>query len=520
MMTISSAFKNACDALFLEPIDDDEIEDDIGLGELVDAAQEGAAALKDKAVAFGSSIVGSALVQKGKAVIGENVGMAIGAACPSAAVGFAAATNAASKLVGESEHKSKMVFGIGVLGALTATALTTGLTYLTGAPVECGPALQYMVTAAGTIAGGMTGLQAMDQEVTVDYIPRTAAALATGSVVGGIASAVSSIPIVGTAASLAGAVSSPVLATAAYFAPEIATMADRVLHAEPMPGNNYDPGVFVQTVAGRQGGSKEFSKAVIGQVTQSPLIASVAQIVLKDMIDKKLATNAFVRAFNEYAIILQDETVQEQIEALKKDPSPARQEAVKQTLARLVGEKYSLTEKGIAGTVQLGSSFVLSSLVDQLAAQIEKQEQDCFSFTLSDKAQTQAMLKALLPSLIPLIGVCAKRERAESQDLKPQEIETFYQNMTQALLSSYSNSMLVRGAGKLVSAAIPFMQSHGQFISRLLAATIGDALKVAMAKFPLVDRLLTTIGVKKAFKAVKGLVFKAPANKDDPNLGG
>jgi hypothetical protein len=95
--------------------------------------------------------------------------------------------------------------------------------------------------------------------------------------------------------------------------------------------------------------------------------------------------------------------------------------------------------------------------------------------------------------------------------------------------------MLVRGAGKLVSAAIPFMQSHGQFISRLLAATIGDALKVAMAppeekpktlwqsmkaKFPLVDRLLTTIGVKKAFKAVKGLVFKAPANKDDPNLGG
>lgn len=435
-----------------------------------------------KVADFSESVVGSKLIETGKGMVAENAGMLIGAAFPEVAVGYRVGKSIASNLVKESEDKSMVVEGAGVAAALTAAALTKGLTYLTGVPMESMLALDYMVTAAGTIAGGMNGLEVAGKEVPNDYIPRTAAYIVTTGVVGKGVEALSSLPLPGPVSAtvaVSGSILKPLTGMAAYYGPETAQAVDNYIHAEPAPQNEpnlYDLGEFVKNVAkNAHGDTSAFATSLTENVVESPLITSILQMLLKQSIDAKVGTNALVRAVNDFAMIIQENSIMKKIKELKATPDELKKDALKHEIAEQVAKKYELLEKMGANYIQKKSDPFVASIVDQIVDLMGRKEKEYMGMELSDTEQTRVLLEALIPSLIPMIGIYAKREIGASKELTSEEIETFYQNFNAFIFAPYNDYSLVRGAQGLISMAIPFMQSQAQFIPALLSTKIGEA---------------------------------------------
>ncbi len=426
--------------------------------------------------------VGKTIAETGKRMIGENVGMLVGAAFPEASMAYAAGKAAASNFVGESENKSIIVEGAGVAAALTATALSTGLSYLTGTPMEYGQALGYMVTAAGTIAGGMNGLEAVGEKVPENYIPRTAAYLVTTGAVGGVVKAAADVlpGPVSTVTTVAGSVLKPVVGLAAYSAPEVISLADTIIHPMPPKENSYDPSEFIKNIAkNAQGDLPALVTSMAGNLVESPLISSIIQTLFVHTIDNRLATNAIVRAVNDFVNAIQDKSIQEKIRELKATPDEIKRDALKkeivELIAKLVAEKYGPLEKKLAKYLQSKSDSSAKGLAATIANLMSRKEKAIIGRELSDAKQTQALLEALIPSLIPMIGVYAKRE-VGAKDLSPKEIETFYQNFNAMIFAPYNDYSIVRGVQGLISTAIPFMQKYAQFIPEFLAEKIGSSM--------------------------------------------
>ncbi|MGH2612258.1 MAG: hypothetical protein ACRDFB_04325, partial [Rhabdochlamydiaceae bacterium] len=434
----------------------------------------------DKVAAFSRSIVGSKLIQTGKAVIGENVGMLVGAAFPEASIAYAVGTAAANSALGDSEKKSKIVQGAGIVAALTVTALTTSLSYMTGTPMEYGQALGYMVTAAGTIAGGMNGLQAMGQQVPDNYIPRTAAYLATTGVVGGAVSSIRSLPLPGavsTAIGVGGGVLKTVAGTASYYAPEAAMLADKIIRQGPHLENLYDPGTFAQNVATHANGdTSAFSASIASNYIESPFFSSLVQRLLTRTINKKAATNAIVKGLNDFVVVMQDKDIQQKINEFKASPDQAKKDLLQQAISQLVEKKYGMIERGIANMIRKKSDPQIPGLVQQIVEMMSKKETEFFGMELSNSTQIKNLLEIMLPSLIPLIGIYAKRELISSQELPTEEIEKFYQNVNEVIFAPYNEYWLARGVQGLISTAIPVMQQKAQFIPALLSEKLGQSM--------------------------------------------
>lgn len=429
-----------------------------------------------KGVAFSKSVVGSKLIQTGKAMIGENVGMMVGASFPEAVVAYTVTKQATDS------NKA------GIAAALTLTALSTSLAYLTGTPMEYSQALGYMVTASGTIAGGMTGLETMGQEVPEGYVPRTAAYLATTGVVGTVASGVSTVaeyvplPLVSTTTNVVGKVATKVAGTAAYYGPESVVVVERMMN--PKPSNLFDPGEFTRNVAvNANGDSKAFAESMAKKLIESPLLASITRLLIQHNIDQKVSTNAQVRAMNKFAQHLQSETIQEKIRELRATPNQLRKDALKNEIAEVVAQEYGALEKVIANNVKAAADPMISTLITQITDLMAKKEVEYFGMTLSNESQTKDLLEVLLPVLIPMIGVYTKRELLETKELSKDEIESFYGTISAALFAPYNEYMLGRGMQGLVATAIPFMQEYGQFLPSLLSESIGQSMADPVINF-------------------------------------
>lgn len=397
-----------------------------------------------KLSAFSKSIVGNKLIQTGKSMVCENIGMVVGAAFPEQAISFAAGKAAANKLVPDAPK-------IAIAAGLTMAALSTSIDYLTGG--ETGPALQMMVTAAGTIAGGMTGLEAGGIAVPEGYIPRTAAYLATAGATNGL------------------------IGTVAYFVPEVAAVAQKIANAKPNPVNFYDPGHFAQNVVKiGYGGNEAVADLMTHKLTDSPLFSSLVQMLLKQNVDKNVVTNAITRALNDYFEFLQDVGIQKMLEEYKARPDEISKALIKEEIARKIEKKYSLIEKQLASHIQLKSESAAAYLAEYLADTVQKNEKELFGMDLSTKKQNQELLEILMPALLPHIGVYYKREMTKTQALTPKEVEQFYQNVSGLMFAPYSDTMIGAGMQGLISTLIPVMQQKGQFIAKMLSEQIGHSL--------------------------------------------
>lgn len=399
-----------------------------------------------KLSAFSNSIVGNKVIQAGKSMVCENIGMLIGAALPEQTISFAAGKAAANALV--PDHPN-VAIGVG----LTVAALSTSLNYLTGG--ETGPALQMMVTAAGTIAGGMTGLEAGGIAVPENYIPRTAAYLATAGATNGV------------------------VGTLAYFGPEVAAVTDKIMNAKPNPDivNMFDPGNFAQNVVNNAYGSADAAADMMAhKLTDSPLFSGLVQMLLKHSVEKNVATNAITRAMNDYFEFIQDAGIQKMLEEFKAVPDEISKALIQEEIAKGMKKKYTALEKQVAGQIQLKSDATAAYLAGYLADMTQKNEKELFGMDLSTKEQNKELLEILIPALIPHIGVYYKREVTEPQALTPEEVEQFYKNVSAVMFAPYSGTMIGTGMYGLVSTLIPVLQNKGQFIAKMLSEQIGQSL--------------------------------------------
>ncbi len=399
-----------------------------------------------KLSAFSKSIVGNKLIQSGKSMVCENIGMLIGSALPHQTISFAAGKAAANKLVPDAPN-------IAIAAGLTVAALSTSIDYLTGG--ETGPALQMMVTAAGTIAGGMTGLEAGGIAVPEGYIPRTAAYLATAGATNGL------------------------LGTVAYFGPEVSTVAQKIANAKKssVKVNMYDPGHFAQNVVKIGYGSNEaVADLMAHKLTDSPLFSSLVQMLLKQTVDKNVITNAITRALNDYFEFLQDVGIQKMLEEYKARPDEISKALIQEEITKKMEKKYGLIEKQLVSHIRLKSDSAAVYLAGHLTDTIQKNEKELFGMDLSTKKQNQELLEILMPALLPHIGVYYKREMTKTQALTSKEVEQFYQNVSALMFAPYSDTMIGAGIQGLISTLIPVMQSKGQFIAKILSEQIGHSL--------------------------------------------
>jgi hypothetical protein len=104
---------------------------------------------------FAGSVIGKQVVATGLGVVGNSVGMAVGTAFPELTVAYGVG--------GAVNEKYGKVAGVGA--ALTVGALGMALSALTTGDGTIAQTTQFMLTSAGSIVGGMTGIKASGQKV-------------------------------------------------------------------------------------------------------------------------------------------------------------------------------------------------------------------------------------------------------------------------------------------------------------------------------------------------------------------
>ncbi len=508
----------------------------------------------DKAASFSEGTIGKAIIEGTKGAVGETVGSMIGAAFPEATVAFQVGKKVAEAKLPDSENKSMLATGAGVVAALTVTALTTSLSYLTGTPMEYNRGVAYMVSTAGTLAGGMAGLEAVGQKVSKGHILRTAASLGATSAIGTAASVVSqavqNVPVVNTVVNVAGSVVTTVAATAAYYGPEVAAngpkVVDKILHPQASPANQYDPGEFaLNVVANAHGDTNAISSSMAKKLVDSPLLLSLTRLLLAHTIDKKIATNAIARSINKISELMQDPAIKQKVAELKANPTVQTKEALVLALRAAVENQYGAVEQQVAKITRNKATAAIPSIVTSIVTLMHDKEVEFFGMELSNNAQTKALLESVLPELIPMLAVYVKREALSPTDLTKDEVNGLYQNLNAALFAPYSDYKIAKGAKGILSAGLSLLQNHAQFLPRLLSEKIGcslvepiitlddnpdfdiDKIEVPAEKKPvkksvwstirdklgLIRTIVRIIGVKKFMQVVKTTLIKFFINK-------
>ncbi len=439
----------------------------------------------DKAANFSEATIGKAIIEGTKGAVGETVGSMVGAAFPEATVAFQVGKKVAEAKLPDSEKKSMLATGAGVVAALTVTALTTSLSYFTGTPMEYNRGVAYMVNAAGTLAGGMAGLEAAGQKVSKGHVLRTAASMGATSAVGTAASVLSqvvqNVPVVNTAVNVAGTVATTVAAAAAYYGPEVVThgptVVDKILHQQASPANLYDPGEFaLNIVANAHGDTNAVSSSMAKKLVDSPLLLSLTRLLLAHTIDRKIATSAIARSINKLSELMQDPAIQKKVAELKANPSVQTKEALVSALRAAIENQFGVVERQVANITRNKAAAAVPSIVNSILTLMHDKEVEFFGSELSNNAQTKALLESVLPELIPMLAVYLKREALSPTDLTSDEVNGLYQNLNAALFAPYNDYKIAKGAKGILSAGLSLLQNHAQFLPKLLSEKIGCSL--------------------------------------------
>jgi hypothetical protein len=299
-----------------------------------------------------------------------------------------------------------------------------------------------------------------------------------------------------------------------------------------------DPGVFVTNVTHEVAGNpKAFAQQMFDGFALMPFIKKMASGILFQIIKSKLGVNAIVRAFNDYVSKVPGAEITEKVEQLKawernietfkngvhscfesgfklddfdsenqekirayvleKDPGVKRklkdeivQLFVEKERGRLVSEisdvimnhvwKDFRHVNGDTGIAKLtmdqvnGQKKLLTSEIDRLVKIVKDKERSIGD--LSDEQMMKNKLAFYLPALMVLIAVHAKNG-VLNQPLENAQLETFYNNIQQVVLSPYEETMFVKEALGLIS--LPALMTENGFVPDILHKMTVEALAPA-----------------------------------------
>ena len=308
----------------------------------------------------------------------------------------------------------------------------------------------------------------------------------------------------------------------------------------PLPEQKLmDPGVFVTNVTHEVAGNpKAFAQQMFDGFALMPFIKKMASGILFQIIKSKLGVNAIVRAFNDYVSKVPGAEITEKVEQLKawernietfkngvhscfesgfklddfdsenqekirayvleKDAGVKRklkdeivQLFVEKERGRLVSEisdvimnhvwKDFRHVNGDTGIAKLtmdqvnGQKKLLTSEIDRLV-KIVKDKERAYVGDLSDEQMMKNKLAFYLPALMVLIAVHAKNG-VLNQPLENAQLETFYNNIQQVVLSPYEETMFVKDALGLIS--LPALMTENGFVPDILHKLTVEALAPA-----------------------------------------
>lgn len=453
-----------------------------------------------------NSVIGKAVSSSLKLVAGETVGMMMGSSFPVCAIGARTAQyvyqrprelyndvrNGVKHLyrtVVDSSPKQKVVATTALVSfALIATTvgISTDLT-------------QYVVEMMGTLAGGMVGLTIVGGEPSQTskwhdgYCVRTSQYLVARTLFDGIRG-VTPIPVgLGALTGVIGGVAKAVVGTLGYYAQPLIKVGVDYYNRDPnfVPPNCFDPGTFIRSVIQHSHGDvatfmQEMTTLFLGGDSWIAFLALFATGPTSFAIEQQVMTNEFVRAFNGYMTVLQMKEVKSAMQALATC-SPEQREDEKQFLRRAIRQGikahfyFRKDEKWMTQLVRNRAvAPQITSLAKQLAGTIVAQEKELTGFPFSDPEILQEFLEVHLLSLGYTMQILLKRTvgplSVTTRPLENFELQQFYANINQALLSQYHDVKPIRWLEKGLSAGLPLLVEHGAPISFMVAKKIGAAL--------------------------------------------
>lgn len=299
-----------------------------------------------------------------------------------------------------------------------------------------------------------------------------------------------------------------------------------------------DPGVFVTNVTHEVAGNpKAFAQQMFDGFALMPFIKKMASGILFQIIKSKLGVNAIVRAFNDYVSKVPGAEITEKVEQLKAwernietfkngvhscfesgfrldDFDSENQEKIRAyVLEKDAGVKRKLKDEivqlfvdkergrlvseisdvimnhvwkdfrhvnGDTGIAKLtmdqvnGQKKLLTSEIDRLVKIVKDKERAIGD--LSDEQMMKNKLAFYLPTLMVLIAVHAKNG-VLTQPLENAELEAFYNNIQQVVLSPYEDTMFVKDTLGLIS--LPALMTENGFVPDILHKLTVEALAPA-----------------------------------------
>lgn len=427
----------------------------------------------DQVASFSETMVGKWAVSTALRSVGQKTGMAVGTMFPAAPFAYAAGKALAETVAPDSDDKSTVVQVVGVASAVAATAMTYGTP------------LGFIATTAGAIYGAKQGMEiATGQEVSPEYEFRTATSMATSGLVGGAVTVIDAAADVilpaplSTPLKVAGMALNALSGTVGYYAPEIITES----RLSPL-----NIGELVQDTAREAGGAKPVA-AAIGSMISVKVITDLVEKdrqqqvkadfnrvlgdVIEQGIDSNIGANAFVRAVNAYAKILQDPEVHAVLMSSTK-------EDMKMKLIRLVIEREygkgtsDLLVEAIMQKYKPEAS--LGGLFGKIVKLMEEYEVKLIGANLSSD-QTREMLDIYSVGLLVLIPIYTGRERETPVNLSAEENGVFIRNLVEIALIPYADIPLAKVGKELAIVGLNRMLAIESFRANLVK-TAGKMVK-------------------------------------------
>jgi hypothetical protein len=426
---------------------------------------------------FSKSIIGKESIFFVKSTTARIVGSTIGAASPEAMVAFSQgkkiacyATDSCPKIA--TKTRAWIVWSSGIGAALVVGSLSASLSHLREG-ME-GPAVQvlsYIVTAAGTIIGGMEGMKVAGTVFDPpSYSRMSFQSLLTDSAVENLRGAIFIPPCLTPLSNQIGFAFQLSASIAAYYAQPLTRFTIDVYHLDHSEKNMYNPGEVVKWVISQAYGSvQEGAQQITGNL---PILKKTISSMIKTGIDKNIATNVIVRSLNEYFVLIQDSSVQNAVSALLASSTDSTRDELKKTIINLIneqlGKKFSMIERGLSYFIQHQLSNKISENVKKSINKIQQQEIQLVGMHLSGTRTMEDLLEIHAMCYLTFSLVQIKKTlfqmKESNPDLSDVEITHFYCNLNEILLGPYSSYRIASGVRKAMHWAIPLLIKHAQFM--------------------------------------------------------